>query len=115
MRIPQSPANAAVLSSILFPLFAAAVGNLDCKDVVTDKVHWDLSKLGGPKSVLHSLDEDASFRNTTFTIDLCRPLKRVSFDKIPDSQQCPSGTRRESTSATRRTHLTRPQSAGSRG
>lgn len=58
-----------------------------------EKVHWDLSKLGGPKSALHSDPHGESLRNTTYTIDLCKPLQRVNSDKIPQSQQCPTGTR----------------------
>lgn len=92
MRISQAPANTAIISTIVFPFLAAAVGNLDCSHIVVDKVSWDLSKLGGPKSVLNSEDKTASFRNTTYTIDLCKPLKRVSFDKIPAAEQCPGGT-----------------------
>jgi hypothetical protein len=84
------PATAAIISTILFPFLASAM-NLDCERILTDKTHWDLSKLGGPKSTLYSVDEEASWRNTTYTIDLCRPLKRV--DKVDDAYQCPSGTR----------------------
>jgi hypothetical protein len=93
MRIPQASANTAIISTILFPFFAAAVRNLDCEDIRTDGAHWNLSKLGGPKSVMHPVDDGASWKNTTYTIDLCRPLRRESFDKIPEAQQCPSGTR----------------------
>ena len=89
----QRSAGTAIVSAILFPFLAAASGNLDCERVVTDGVHWNLSKLGGPKSVLHSVADGASLKNTTYTIDLCRPLKRVSSDKIALDHQCPGGTR----------------------
>ncbi len=81
-------ASAAIISTILFPFLTSAM-NLDCERIVTDKIHWDLSKLGGPKSTLY-YEEEAS-RRTTYTIDLCRPLKRV--DKVDAAHQCPSGTR----------------------
>lgn len=43
--------------------------------------------------MLHSVADGASLKNTTYTIDLCRPLKRVSSDKIALDHQCPGGTR----------------------
>jgi len=41
--------------------------------------------------VLHSIDEGASWENTTYTIDICAPLKRD--DKVPEQEKCPGGTR----------------------
>lgn len=77
-----------MLSAVLLPLLAAASGGITCEKVVLDKTHsWDLSELGGPKSVMHSEDRGVSFKNTTYTIDICKPLKRTSKEK------CPNGTR----------------------
>lgn len=88
MRLPRSPADAALLAAIMFPLLASAAGGISCDKVVIDGTYkWDLLKLGGPRSVLHSEDRGASWRNTTYTIDICKPLKRKS------SQTCPGNTR----------------------
>ena len=90
MRLPRSPAHAAILSSFLFPLVALS-NTLDCQHVRTEKFDWSFESLGGPKSVLHAVSETASWVNTTYTIDLCKPLKRK--DDVPDNQKCPGGTR----------------------
>ncbi|PBP27474.1 autophagy protein Atg27 [Diplocarpon rosae] len=88
MRLPRSSADAAVVSTILLPFLVAATGNFDCNKIVIDKTHqWDLSTLGGPRSVLQSEDRGASWRNTTYTVDLCRPLKRAG------KEACPGNTR----------------------
>ncbi|KAG4440330.1 hypothetical protein IFR05_004182 [Cadophora sp. M221] len=88
MRLPRNPADAAMLAAILFPLLTSAAGGIDCEHIVIDGTHrWNLQKLGGPRSVLHSEDRGASLRNTTYTIDICKPLKRKS------TQTCPGNTR----------------------
>ncbi|KAL2075888.1 hypothetical protein VTL71DRAFT_831 [Oculimacula yallundae] len=87
MRLPRNSAEAALLSAILFPLLAAATGGFDCDNVVADKKQFKLSKLGGPRSALDFEDRGASFRNITYTIDICKPLQRESKDT------CPGGTR----------------------
>lgn len=69
---------------------SAGVG-FDCKHVVDDRVKWDLSALAGPKTVHWVREEPPSIHNTTFTIDLCAPLKRLK--DVPREEQCESGTR----------------------
>ncbi|TAQ84109.1 hypothetical protein B7494_g7572 [Chlorociboria aeruginascens] len=91
MRLPINPADAAFLSILLLPLLTHAVGNINCEHVRVDKTDFDLRKLGGPRSVMHSVDQDLSLKNTTYTIDICRPLERSG--KVPKEEQCPSGTR----------------------
>ncbi|WEW54785.1 type II membrane protein [Emydomyces testavorans] len=66
----------------LFPVLPLA--QLDCSKIVVDGKAWDLSKLGGPRSVYHVVDHPPSVINTTYTLDICRPL--------PKNSQCPSGT-----------------------
>jgi hypothetical protein len=90
MRFYQSPVDAAILTTLLLPFLTAAI-NLDCTDIRADGTRWKLDALGGPKSVLHSVDDGASWENTTYTIDLCKPLKRD--DKVPAIEKCPGGTR----------------------
>jgi len=94
MRLPSNrPANAGLLLSMLFPSLIVAVGNLDCSQIVTDGKMWDLSELGGPRSVMDSHETALRWRNTTYTIDICKNLKRS--DDIPKDKQCPGGTRGE--------------------
>lgn len=91
MRLPGASADATILSAVLFPILAAAVGNIDCTHVVVDHTRFDLEKLGGARSVVHRVDEGPSFINTTYTIDICKPLGKAK-DVNPDDQ-CPNGTR----------------------
>jgi hypothetical protein len=91
MRPPHvGPAYVALYSVFLFPSFIAA-GNLDCNEIVTDGKTWDLSKLGGRRSVMYSHETPPSFHNTTFTIDICKRLERD--DSVKQEDECPSGTR----------------------
>jgi len=90
MRLPRSLAQAAILSTILFPFLASANVPLRCDHVQADGAGFTFKPLGGPRSVLHSVENSASWTNTTYTIDLCVPLKRKS--DVPDDQKCPGGT-----------------------
>lgn len=91
MRLPGSPADAAILSTFLLPFLTAATGGLDCTHVRADSIGFDLSKLGGPRSVVNNIFNPASSRNTTYTIDICKPLKKVK--NIDKDIQCPNGSR----------------------
>lgn len=66
---------------------------LTCENVLIDKHKFDLSKLGGPHSVVtsrwNSLAE--THTNTTYTLDICQPLKKTGKSK--KTEQCPNGTR----------------------
>lgn len=92
MRLHNLPAEAAVLSTLLFPFLASAVGNLDCKNIVVDGKYFNLGELGGPRSALHSVedyvgDEGRGWTNTTYTIDICQAIVKKGF------YECPGGTR----------------------
>lgn len=82
-------------SFLTVPLLAAAAHavQFDCARVLTDGVSFDLSKLGGPRSVYSVDEQPPSVSNTTFTIDLCQPLKKAA--DLEDGEQCPMGTRGE--------------------
>lgn len=82
--------SALFLTTTLLTSLAAAV-TLDCSHIRVDKQSFDLSALGGPKTVHHVLYERPSIRNTTFTVDVCSPLERADGSKADD--ECPSGTR----------------------
>lgn len=91
MRIARRPpVGAAILSIVLLPFLAAASIGLDCKELIRDDIHFDLSALGGPRSVIRNVDHGGvSSTNTTYTIDVCRHLGKVK--KV--EKQCPNGTR----------------------
>ncbi|RDL35461.1 Mannose 6-phosphate receptor [Venustampulla echinocandica] len=91
MRHPQSLADAAILTIFLLPSLTAAVGNIDCNHVRVDGIGFTFKELGGPRSAQHSFDRGQSFLNTTYTIDICRPLKKSSGSD--PKAKCPSFTR----------------------
>lgn len=64
--------------------------NFDCKDILVDKAHFNLSPLGGPKSVHSQIYGPPSITNTTYTLDLCGRLPKNS--DIDKALQCPYGT-----------------------
>lgn len=80
MKLPLELSLASLLA--LSPLLSFA--QFDCSKIVVDGKTWDLSKLGGPRSVYNVVDHPPSVINTTYTLDLCKPL--------PKDSQCPSGT-----------------------
>lgn len=89
MQLPQA-------SGLLVPLLLAASpasAMLDCKKIVIEGQKFDLSKLGGPHSVVTSRFEDLAQThfNTTYTVDVCQPLKKSG--KSEKSEECPNGTR----------------------
>lgn len=82
----KSSALLSILSTALL-LAPAAATELDCKHIVKDKKEFDLSKLSGKHSVHYvrsDLPGQPGMHNTTFTTDLCHPLK---------DSGCPQGTR----------------------
>lgn len=91
MRIPSGPAEAAILSTLLFPFLATAAGNYDCSKIVLNKKPFDLSELGGPRSALGFENQDNSLKNTTYTIDICQPLKKKKG--VSKEEDCPNNTR----------------------
>ena len=93
MRLPGAPADTAIFSTILFPLLATAYGGFDCNRVVLDNgnAKYDFHELGGARAVMHGFDNIQSWKNTTYTLDLCRPLGKAR--NRPKGEQCPNGTR----------------------
>lgn len=75
---------------LLLPASISAV-TLDCKHIRVDDQSFDLSALGGPKTVHQLQYLQPSISNTSYTIDICKPLKKSS--DLPSGDQCMSGTR----------------------
>lgn len=68
---------------------------LQCDKILVDRQKFNFKDLGGPHSVVttQQLDENQPFqyRNTTYTLDLCAPLKKDG----PKEEMCPNGARGE--------------------
>ncbi|PGH12029.1 hypothetical protein AJ79_04538 [Helicocarpus griseus UAMH5409] len=80
MRLPQQASSLPLF--ILLPALSSAI-NLDCNRIVVDGKAWTLSSLAGPHSVYNVVDHPPTSINTTYTLDICKPLKHT---------ECPSGT-----------------------
>ncbi|KAL8880368.1 MAG: hypothetical protein Q9192_008036 [Flavoplaca navasiana] len=64
----------------------------ECSNIRDNKQSFDISPLGTPISVMRSEDNSPSptMTNTTFTIDICRPLEKGKG--IPTEEDCTNGT-----------------------
>lgn len=89
MRWSQSDAGVLLTLLLAAPLPAAAM--LRCDHVQAGGKKFDFSKLGGPHSVVTSQHKPPIYLNTTYTVDLCRPLKKAK--DAPKRETCPNGTR----------------------
>lgn len=88
MHFPRP--QAALLLAFLFssPALAATI---DCEHIRVDDVSFNLKALGGPHSVVTSRWHPPTFTNTSYTVDICKPLKRKG--DVKKDEQCPNGTR----------------------
>jgi hypothetical protein len=87
-----SPTEAALLLAVLLAPLQVSAG-IRCDQIRVDNVNFDLSKLGGPHSVVTSRWHPPTYTNTSYTLDICRPLKRKGDVKTGD--ECPNGTQGE--------------------
>ncbi|KAL9129478.1 MAG: hypothetical protein Q9217_002074 [Psora testacea] len=80
------------LSSLLFLLPSLTVSyTLDCSDIRVDKKSFNLKPLAGPHSIYTVREHPPTITNTTFTIDVCRPLERTKG--VPKAEDCPNLSR----------------------
>jgi hypothetical protein len=93
MQIPRfaRAETALLLSLLLAPVTATSTALLHCENIRVDGFSFNLEKLGGPHSVVTTLREPPSYTNTTYTVDICKPLKKSG--DAPKDEQCPNGTR----------------------
>ncbi|KAI0901205.1 autophagy-related protein 27 [Annulohypoxylon nitens] len=91
MRVPSLRVADATLilqlSLLLAPLPTEAM--FRCNQIVADKQKFDLSALGGPHSVVVSHIIGDAAHNTTYTVDICRPLKKKG--DVKKDEQCTNG------------------------
>jgi hypothetical protein len=71
--------------------FQASALGFDCKNVIDDKVTWNLEPLGGLHTVYHSYILEGTTTNWTFSLNLCNSLARD--ETIDKDKQCPDGSR----------------------
>ncbi|KAK3944510.1 autophagy-related protein 27 [Diplogelasinospora grovesii] len=64
---------------------------LNCKELVVDGHKFDLGALAGPHTVVTHEYSPPSYYNTTYTLDICAPLKRKG--DVPKGLECPNGAR----------------------
>lgn len=91
MRLRREPRLLPTLVFLLPATLPLSSGLLNCKDTIIDGKHYTFSALDGPHSVTWSRQHPPSIVNTTFTIDICKPLRRTKG--VPKGDECRSGTR----------------------
>lgn len=82
------PEAAVLLALLTAPLHVSA--GIRCDQIRVDNVNFDLSSLGGPHSVVTSKWHDPTYTNTSYTVDICKPLKRKG--DVKKGEECPNGT-----------------------
>ncbi|KAF2726384.1 hypothetical protein K431DRAFT_280417 [Polychaeton citri CBS 116435] len=75
---------------LALPVAGALAGQHDCSAIVTDGKKFNLKKLAGPKTVHQILPPYPGVTNTTFTVDICAPLREES--SVPEKERCSGGT-----------------------
>ena len=75
---------------LLLPASISA-STLDCNHLRIDKQSFNLKKLGGAKAVHDVVVKGPSIENNTYTIDICRPLRKDT--SLDSDSRCPDGTR----------------------
>ncbi|KIW18822.1 hypothetical protein PV08_03111 [Exophiala spinifera] len=87
----KSPATILLSLPLLLAQLSAAA-SIDCENIVVDGKKFDISKLAGRHAItVHDTSRPPAEYNTTWSIDLCAPLKKI--DGVLDADQCPMGTR----------------------
>ncbi|KAL9100830.1 MAG: hypothetical protein Q9163_003841 [Psora crenata] len=79
-----------LLILLLIPSFTIAY-TLDCSDIRLDRKYFNLEPLDDPHSLYRVSEEDGTLTNTTFTINVCRPLKKTKG--VPKEEDCPNNSR----------------------
>ncbi|KAI0179921.1 autophagy-related protein 27 [Hypoxylon sp. FL1284] len=88
MQLPTIHAADAALLLLLVP---HAASMLRCDHIQADSQKFDLSPLGGPHSVVTSHTIGEVTHNTTYTVDICRALRKSKGAK--KDEECPNNTR----------------------
>jgi hypothetical protein len=92
----SAPMHPPQLAAALLPLLLAplpSMAMLHCENILINGYKFNLEKLKGPHSVVTSKYDSVTHthHNTTYTLDVCQPLKKSSKSK--SNEECPNGTR----------------------
>ncbi|KAK3168705.1 hypothetical protein OEA41_005153 [Lepraria neglecta] len=90
MRLPSHPPTTLSCLFLLLPSLATAI-SLDCSDIRVDRTPFNLKPLDGPHNIYKVKEHPNSITNTTFTINICRPLEKNKG--VPKDEDCPNGSR----------------------
>lgn len=94
MKMSPSRSSAAEAAAALFSLallITPASSMLRCEHIQIDGQKFNFAELAGPHSVVTwQKQQPFEFVNTTYTVDLCGPLKKKGGK---DSESCPNGAR----------------------
>ncbi|KAK4167322.1 autophagy-related protein 27 [Cladorrhinum sp. PSN259] len=88
---PSTSTASTLLLSTLFLSTASAATPFSCDSVKVGDRTFDFKPLAGPHTVVTHEYVPPTYHNTTYTVDLCAPLKRK--DKVTKEEACPDGTR----------------------
>lgn len=69
----------------------SSASTYDCHHIRVDGQSFDLSPLSGAYSIHHLDPHPPSIINTTYTLDICKPLRKTKG--VPKSHDCPNLTR----------------------
>ncbi|KAK2762106.1 hypothetical protein FQN54_001113 [Arachnomyces sp. PD_36] len=88
MRVRRETAILPLLT--LLPSLSSAV-TFDCEQVLVEGKKFNFGALGGPHSVTNIVDHPPGIINTTYTLDICKPLRRTKG--VNRDYECPNYTR----------------------
>ena len=95
MRLSSYPRIRLSHVILLIPSLAIAI-SLDCSDARDDGVSFNFLALKGPHSLYSIKQHPNKIINTTFTINICQPLRKQK--DVSKEQDCPNGSRGRSIS-----------------
>lgn len=90
MRFSSNDVTTLSLLSLLLPSIVAAI-SIDCGNIRVEQKSFNIEQLEGPHSLYKVLEHPNNIKNTTFTFDICRPLKKTKG--VPKDEDCPNGSR----------------------
>lgn len=91
MKFPFLDHVSLVLATLSMLIATPTAFTYDCKKLRADGHTFDLSSLRGPHSITTTKYHPPDFYNTTYTLDICAPLKHAG--KVEDGKICPQNTR----------------------
>ena len=90
MRLSPYPRTRLSPVILLVPSLATAI-SLDCSAARDDGVSFNFKTLEGPHALYRIKEHPNGIINTTFTIDICRPLQKQKG--VPKEEDCPNNSR----------------------